>query len=198
MHIGIDIDNTIIDYHTLFYHSAHKYKLILPSGKTNKKTVKTEIIKLPDGENKWTKLQGFVYGSGIEKAKISKGFIAFLQKCKGKNVKISLISHKSKYTKQGKKINLHKKSILFLKNRHILDTFIHLDDIYFGNNNLEKIQIIHQLGCTHFIDDLLEVLNDPAFPNNVVKILYTQDIKNARIESIFQGNWNTITQFLFD
>jgi hypothetical protein len=198
MHIGIDIDNTIIDYHTLFFQGAKTYNLILPPNETHKIFVKKEIVKLPDGENKWTKLQGYIYGSQIEKAKLSNGFTAFLKVCKRKKVKISLISHKSKYTKRGRKINLHKKAMLFLKNRNLLDTYIHKNNIYFGSSNREKIRIMRQLGCTHFIDDLLEIFTNKSFPANVVKILYTQDVKTEKLESIFQGDWYGITRFLFD
>ena len=39
------------------------------------------------------------------------------------------------------------------------------EHLYFESTRAEKIARIIQLRCTHFIDDLEEVFNDPAFPD---------------------------------
>jgi hypothetical protein len=45
--------------------------------------------------------------------------------------------------------------------------------VYFEGTRTEKIARIVALGCTHFIDDLEEVFDDPAFPSGVERLLLT-------------------------
>ena len=44
-------------------------------------------------------------------------------------------------------------------------------NVYFESTRAEKIERIIALSCTHFIDDLEEVFDDPAFPSNVERLL---------------------------
>jgi hypothetical protein len=45
--------------------------------------------------------------------------------------------------------------------------------VLFESTRAEKIERIARLGCTHFIDDLPEVLDDPNIPPGVAKVLFT-------------------------
>ena len=53
-------------------------------------------------------------------------------------------------------------------------------EVYFEATRQKKIRKIKELKVTHFVDDLIEVLQDPQFPENVSKILYNpfMEIKN--------------------
>ena len=50
MHIGIDFDNTIVTYDNVFYEHAVKLGLIDKSVSKNKKQIRDEIRKLPNGK----------------------------------------------------------------------------------------------------------------------------------------------------
>ena len=63
MIIGIDFDNTIIDYSNLFEIVAKKKKYKLNSN-LNKASLKKFLIKNKK-ENEWTIIQGEVYGKYI-------------------------------------------------------------------------------------------------------------------------------------
>ena len=45
-------------------------------------------------------------------------------------------------------------------------------DVFFEKTRGEKIDRIKRLGCTHFIDDLVETFLEPSWPASVQRILY--------------------------
>jgi thiamine kinase-like enzyme len=198
LHIGIDFDNTLIDYHTLFYTYARKQGHINPQQKKDKQHIKHIMTQLPDGASHWTRLQGLVYGTYIKKAKVAKGFYAFLDECRKQNIRLSIISHKTVHPFIGQKINLHKAGFSFIQNDKILHRFFNNKNIHFVQTLDEKLALIHKIGCTHFIDDLTDVLLSSHFPKNVEKILYSAENIHKIPPSIqMYGNWNTISSYLF-
>ena len=76
MRIGIDLDNTIIDYSYSFFKVAKEDNLISNKEPKNKKVIKSILISKFD-ENVWTKLQGKIYGEKIMTAKKYKNFDNF-------------------------------------------------------------------------------------------------------------------------
>ncbi len=84
MNIGIDIDNTIINYQGSFIKCAKKFELIPLKWVGTKLDLKATIIRQVDGNKKWERLQGKVYGEWIENAEINSGVKRFLSrgKCK--------------------------------------------------------------------------------------------------------------------
>ena len=73
LRIGIDFDNTIVNYDGLFSKVAKKLKLNLNSYPLKKDSIKKEIFKKKNGLKIWQKLQGKVYGEFISHAKIFDG-----------------------------------------------------------------------------------------------------------------------------
>jgi hypothetical protein len=57
-------------------------------------------------------------------------------------------------------------------------------DVYFESTRAEKIARVRALALTHFIDDLEDVLNDPAFPPET-RALH------------FRESWDDITDDVF-
>ncbi len=70
MRIGIDLDNTLIDYTEAFLYVAHQYKFIPENWRGQKLALKSLIRSHFKGEQEWQKLQGKVYGHCIQKAKL--------------------------------------------------------------------------------------------------------------------------------
>ena len=83
MRIGIDFDNTIAGYYELFREVALSEQLI---DKHNNALSKTELrnclLSQLDGEKKWMKLQGLVYGKYMQQAVLMHGVVNFLINCK--------------------------------------------------------------------------------------------------------------------
>jgi hypothetical protein len=68
LRIGIDFDNTLINYDDVFFAMAKRSGLIGSGVPSRKRDVRDAIRKLPDGELTWQRLQGQVYGKGIAEA----------------------------------------------------------------------------------------------------------------------------------
>ena len=92
MLIGIDLDNTIINYNNI-------YKSLLDKKYSNSKINYKNILKKKLQSislNEWTNIQGKIYGKYISKEKIKNDFINFLNfiKKNKKDIEIVIISHK--------------------------------------------------------------------------------------------------------
>ena len=111
MLIGVDLDNTIINYESVFKHILNETVSIKDSYKQTLKK-KLQSVSL----NTWTKIQGEVYGKYIYKAKLSNNFQNFLDFTKKNSLKVIIVSHKTKFPIIGKRINLHNTALNFLNN----------------------------------------------------------------------------------
>ena len=70
MRIGIDLDNTIINYNSAFRIGALRMGHEKCRKCTTKNQVKLKILNGVDGQIKWERLQGKIYGEWINLAKI--------------------------------------------------------------------------------------------------------------------------------
>src|SRR5271170_5679937 len=95
--IGIDFDNTLIDYDRVFVAAAWQRGLIGPEVAGTKRAVRDAIRRLPDGELTWQRLQGHVYGAGIGGAVPFAGAADFLRRCAAKGAAVFIVSHKTRY-----------------------------------------------------------------------------------------------------
>ena len=121
--VGIDFDNTIVTYDDVFYKYAYKLGLISREVNKNKKEIRDAIRTLPEGNDRWTKLQGMVYGTYMEEAKPVQGVEKFLEACKMNSFKIFIISHKTIYPFMGLRVNLQEAARKWLKDRNFLSKF---------------------------------------------------------------------------
>ena len=137
MLIGIDLDNTIINYDPVF-------KSILINKNIKTKNIKNYKKKLKNILNpvEWTKLQGNIYGNKIINAEIYCNFINFLNFTKKNNIEVAIISHKTKYPYIGKKVDLHKSAKKFLKKK--LVNYKYKKEIYFENPTIKSTNAIQE------------------------------------------------------
>src|ERR1700733_10016389 len=97
MRIGIDFDNTLIDYNRVFVTAARERRLIPADFNGSKREVRDAIRLLPEGELAWQRLQGHVYGAGISGAVPFAGAADFLRRCARAGVETFIVSHKTRY-----------------------------------------------------------------------------------------------------
>ena len=115
MKIGIDLDNTIINYDTSFLEAAKEAGYINSDFCGSKITVREVIRKQINGEIKWQKLQGIVYGKNIEKADLFVGVKRFLTRAKLRGCTCYIVSHKTVFGHFDQtKTNLHKAAERYL------------------------------------------------------------------------------------
>ena len=97
MRVGIDLDNTIISYDRAFQTAAIEQGLVSEERLLDKKALREEIREGLDGELAWQKLQGYVYGKGINKAVLFPGVYRFLWRCQQCNIEVEVVSHKTEF-----------------------------------------------------------------------------------------------------
>ena len=201
MHIGIDFDHTIVDYHNLFAKGALSLGYIDACEKLTKDVVKNKIKKLQDGENKWGVLQSEIYSEGIRDASIMIGFPEFVVACQKSGINLSIISHKTKSNPNDPfQRDLKQAAQNWMQTNQFFDSMgfdFNLNQVFFADSIEEKISTIANQQCTHFIDDLLSILLHPAFPENTCKILYWPYSFNKRHKAMhYSGNWWEIRKYL--
>ncbi len=200
MIIGIDFDNTVVSYDELFHKEALAFSLISPDVPKIKKSIR-DFIREKFDDIAWQKLQAEVYGPEMGNAVIIPGVTDFMRLC-GEHVKFFIVSHKTEYAKYDNTgINLREASLDWME-RHGLfsDPAFRFcrDDVFFETTRREKIERISALKCTHFIDDLEEVLLEESFNKNICRILLSQSGDSQADSLVVCKNWLEIADYLFN
>ena len=187
MILGIDFDNTIIKYDELFHKIACEKDLISSELPKQKNAVR-DFLRTAGVEDEWTIIQGEVYGERIKEALPFPGMLETLEKLNAQQVPKNNVSLKTRELYLGSKRDLHAAAMNWL----ILNRIIHTDaagitedKVFFEVTKEDKINRIVQIGCTHYVDDLPEILE--MIPNGVNKILFSPNG-----EEIINSNWTLI------
>ncbi|MCG3203769.1 MAG: hypothetical protein KCHDKBKB_00441 [Elusimicrobia bacterium] len=182
MRIGVDFDNTIVCFDTLFHRAAREKKLIPESVGSSKGEVR-DYLRAVGREQDWTALQGDVYGELIRDAQPFPGVVEFLSSCVHQDIAVNIISHKTKQPFLGSSHDLHKAAMNWLESQGFFsDVGLKKEDVYLELTKEKKMERIASLRCTHFVDDLPEFLSDPHFPKGVRRFLFdprSKDKTNA-------------------
>ena len=190
--IGLDFDNTLVCYDKLFHKIALERGLIDNSIPPDKVAIRN-YLRSKNKDEEFTLLQGEIYGLRILEAEPANGMLQALKELYKLGIPMVLVSHKTKTPYKGPKYDLHKSAINWLNkygffSREGLNW--NTDQVFFESTKIEKIERIKRLGCTHYIDDLEEILE--ALPIRIKKIHYTPQAsnksKNRELEAM--TNWN--------
>ncbi len=178
MHIGIDLDNTIIRYDQVFFDCARRQGWIDAAVPPTKHAVCAAVRALPDGEIWWTRLQGLVYGQHITEAEPAPGLEAFLETCRARGLRVSVVSHKTRQPAMGPRLDLHAAALLWLERhlfRHAGRFGLTNADLHFEPTQDAKAARLLRLGCTHLVDDLLVFLEHPDLQGRLHRTLYAPE-----------------------
>src|SRR5579864_3941483 len=174
MLIGIDLDNTIACYDEAFLALAHEMELVPRDFRGGKKAVR-DAVRAGAGEVAWQQLQARLYGREIWRAQLAAGIDALLQRARRQKVAVAVISHKTQFSCYDAATDLRVAAKGWMQERGLFDPEgmgVRPENVFFEETRHAKIERIRALGCTHFIDDLDEVFNEPAFPSHVGSFLY--------------------------
>lgn len=195
MRIGIDFDNTIVDYSKVFSLISSELGW-LPKSTLNKSEIKALIINTYN-ERKWTELQGHVYGDYIHLATPYKSSLDVVKKLISDGHDIFIVSHKTRYPVIGDKVSLHDSARNWLKDNAFSPELISFDNVSFHATRDEKIKKIESLSLDFFIDDLEEVLLDDNWPSDTLAIHFSPYSKgSSNLKKI--NNWMSFMGFLKD
>jgi hypothetical protein len=174
MHIGIDFDNTIVCYDTLF-HKVSLEKSLIPATIPVSKTEVRDHLRRIDNEPAWTEMQGYVYGARMAEAEPYPGVREFFTQLHARGIPLTIISHKTRHPFLGPQYDLHVAAQDWLERQGFFDPQqigLPRANAFFELTKEAKLQRIASTGVTHFIDDLPEILKAPGFPANVKRILF--------------------------
>jgi hypothetical protein len=177
LRIGIDFDNTLINYDRVFLAAARERGLVTADFQGSKRAVRDAIRRLSGGELAWQRLQGYVYGAGIGGAVPHLGAKAFLRRCVAEQVPVFIVSHKTRYGHHDPaRVDLRRAALDWMAAHGLFrpdGAAIPPDHVFFEDDRGLKLARLVNLECTHFIDDLEEVFADPRFPAAVRRILFS-------------------------
>lgn len=176
MIIGLDFDNTIVSYDEVFYNVAIEWGIAPSDIPANKLEIRN-FLRDVGKEDRWTEMQGYVYGTRMEHAQIFPGFIEFLRQVKNDGFSVVIVSHKTPHPYRGPKYDLHAAAREWIEKNICLDgvPVLSAKDIFFEPTKEKKIERIAELGCDVFIDDLPEIIFAADFPKKVRAILFDPD-----------------------
>lgn len=174
MLIAVDFDNTIVCYDALFHRVARELGLI-PDGLPANKNAVRDHLRATGREERWTELQGEVYGARMAEADPFPGVREFFLAARRTGVRLAIVSHKTRHPCLGFPHDLHAAARAWLERQVFFAADgigLRADDVFFELTKAEKLARIAAVGATHCIDDLPEILTAPAFPVHVARLLF--------------------------
>lgn len=172
MLLGLDFDNTLIDYDALFHRVAREWGLI-PDELPARKNQVRDYLRMQNQEDAWTRMQGEVYGWRILEASSYEGMKQTLQALNHAGIPMCIVSHKTLVPYQGPAYDLHQAARDWLAHQGFFSP-AGLNwgpgQVCFELTKAAKVERIAALGCTHYVDDLPEILE--LLPAYIHKILF--------------------------
>jgi len=194
MRIGLDFDNTIVCYDEAISLLAEEL-FNLPEDVARTKLGLREHLRGAGRESEWTAFQGQLYGPGMRYARPFEGAVATMQKLGAAGHELTIVSHRSRWPYAGPRYDLHEAAMLWIEG-HLQACSLFKDDTqkaYFLETKEEKIDMIADLRCEVFLDDLPEVINHPRFPRSTMGLLFKPDtVDNARSGMTAIGSWRSL------
>jgi len=198
--IGVDFDNTIVCYDGLFRKLAVQQGLV-PGDIPESKNAVRDYLRQIGEEDRWTELQGFTYGPGMHQARLFPGVREFFDRCRRVGQEVFIISHRTRFPFLGQRYDLHQAARDFLAEQGFNDPArigLAADHIYFHETKQEKLAEIQRVGCTHFIDDLPEILTAVELCGGVERILFDPKGQYADCRGVWCfASWPEIEDLLF-
>ena len=173
MRVGFDFDNTIVCYDGSFHAAAVERGLVPADVPADKKSVRDYCVAA-GREDDWTELQGHVYGTWMDRVALYPGVAAFMVALGRAGHSIFIVSHKSRTPYRGPAHDLHAAARRFIEERltDAGEPIVAPSNVILETTLKGKIARIGELKFDVFIDDLPEVLRNPAFPPRTRRILF--------------------------
>ena len=199
MLIGVDLDNTIISYDALFRLLAAEGGFLADDGVMSKKEVRDTMWTMENGNRHWTDIQALAYGPRIGEAEPFPGALAFFEFCGRHGIETCIVSHKTEFAASDpdRTCNLCDAAMGWLHEQGFFSSATSLtpDRVHFAGTRADKVAIISELGCDLFVDDLIEVFEEPGYPESAEQVLFA--LKVETVPERFGGevctHWDQMT-----
>jgi hypothetical protein len=196
MLLGLDFDNTLISYDQLFRQVALD-KGLIPSTIPPEKNAVRDYLRRQNVEDEWTKLQGEVYGGRILEAQPYPHMRETLMRLAAHHVPMCIVSHKTRWPYLGERWDLHAAARSWLDKQGFYESdglAWSPDKVFFELSKEEKTARIVALRCTHYVDDLPEILD--MLPQTIHKILFAPGNHAAKPEWSVMASWAELPAIL--
>jgi hypothetical protein len=174
MLIGLDFDNTIVNYSDAIARLG-KERFELPKDLPVNKDTLRDFLRSESREGEWTEFQGELYGPGLRYAEPYPGAIESMRDLIASGHRLVIISHRTKLPYAGHPYELRASAMEWVTARLSSQGLFSEDAVYFLETRADKIEMIASWNCEVFVDDLPEVLSDPNFPKSTKGILFDPD-----------------------
>jgi len=169
---GFDLDNTLIDYSN----AVQEYCSI--KGLDECKTLDSLRILLRESDKTgrlWQLAQGWLYTDGLAYAKPGQGAVELCEFLRISNFELLIVSHKTTHTPVfcGQK-PLREIATKWINSSELADYFLGNEQIYYEATRASKVERIQKLELNYFVDDLIEVFQEPAYPKAVTSFLLSE------------------------
>lgn len=168
--IGIDLDNTLIDY------SNSARNIAAEEGFSGVHSVSDLRVRFKESDNnRWQQFQALLYTDGLDYATPADGSKAFLSEAKNQGATLFIVSHKTSTTppKYGAR-DLRAPASEWLAKWDIVPMSVPENHVFFCPTQQDKVMKIRELNLDWFIDDLREVFENPDFPERTTSWLYRE------------------------
>jgi hypothetical protein len=197
--VGLDFDNTLAEYDHLFANLAVETGLFAKSP-GGKRDVRDQLRLRPNGEYLWRRLQAMAYGPCLDEAQLFAGAAEFLTACRDAKIEVVIVSHKTRFPACKEfKTDMRQAALDWMKRRDffIVDGFaLKSENIHFADSRSEKVQMISELKCNFFVDDLEEVFIEPGFPVSTGKVLFAPDQTRSSLPVKHCRHWKEIADVI--
>lgn len=190
--LGLDFDNTLVRYDRLFHQLALEKGLIEDSVEAEKTAIRN-YLRNQGQDEQFTLLQGEVYGLRILEAEPANGMLEALGELNESGIQMVLVSHKTRIPYKGPAYDLHQAAWNWLEKHGFFARDVlgwNRDQVFFEESKPEKISRIQTLNCSHYVDDLPEILN--MLPNHMKRILYNPNKLQADNYLLQLDDWSKI------
>jgi hypothetical protein len=137
----------------------------------------------------------------LAEAPVFPGVLEFFVRAIRTGLSLYIISHKTRNPAIGPAHDLHQAARDWLARQGFFDRSkvgLSQDRVLFGATRKGKIELIQQIGCTHFIDDLEETFLEKSFPRKVKKILFAIRAPSSTIPDVeVMSDWRQIQDYVF-
>jgi hypothetical protein len=169
---GFDLDNTLIDY------SVAVQKYCSNEGLDECKTINSlrTLLRRSDTTGRlWQLAQGWLYTDGLSYARSGHGAVELCEFLRSTNFELLIVSHKTTHTPDfcGQK-PLREVATKWINGSELADYFLGNEQIYYEATRASKVERIQKLEFNYFVDDLVEVFQEPAYPKAVTSFLLSQ------------------------
>ena len=168
--LGLDLDNTLIDYKASFEFLAPRFGIDRPSATRDQ--IRRQLRRADDDEE-WQRFQSLLYTEGLESALPAPGAVELIRGCSKKAIEVFIVSHK---TKRGPERfggrNLRAPALQWLTVHDLVPHPIPEGHVSFTDSVQDKVRTIAALRLDVFVDDLAEVLSHPQWPSSTLGLRF--------------------------